>query len=178
MGGSKMHIVDDYVLNGKTMALLHEPSNLYQTKIIEENKVVYTKKSSLKLIEEACILGGSTYTGRKNAMKKILRTNSKLPIPINPISGMFFFPSRSPKDINCNWFSFFHINGYTKQDHYTEIKFLDRTNWVADISYKSFNRQYRLAGLVVAHIYKKVLWDLIKAKNFMKDNFKDEDFDS
>ncbi|WP_102026468.1 competence protein ComK [Salirhabdus sp. Marseille-P4669] len=157
-----MVILKDYKINRNTMALLHVPSAEYQTRILEKDKEIYCTKTSMQLIKEACISGGSTYIGRKKAMEKILRVKSKLPIPINPTEGLFFFPNMSPKEHNCTWISFFNINDYKKFGNditKTEVVLSDNRKIIVNTSFMSMNRQFGLCGLVIALMYKRVLWD-------------------
>jgi competence protein ComK len=156
-----MLAVKDYVINRNTMAIMTITHDEYRTKILEPNKIIYCRKTPSMLITEACLDGGSTYIGRKDAMKRMLRTSSKLPIPINPTNGIFFFPNKSPKESECNWFSFFHIKNYIKSNQdksKTAITFIDHSTEDVDTSYSSISRQFCLTGLAVALVYKKALW--------------------
>ena len=157
-----MVVMQNYRLNKDTMAIFSNPCLSSSTAILEwPNKVLYCTRTPLYLIEEACISGGSTYNGRREAVERMLRTKSKLPIPVNPTEGLFFFPNMSPYEPHCHWFSFFHIqNFFTAKDDKTktEIIFTDSRRKIINTSYKTMAGQICLTGLLVALIYKNIFW--------------------
>ncbi|MBB6453992.1 competence protein ComK [Salirhabdus euzebyi] len=153
--------VNDYRINRNTMAIIPLYGSTFNCKILEPNKEIYCTKTIEQLMEEACIDGGATYIGRRQAMEKLLRTKSKLPIPVNPSNGVFFFPNRSPKERNCCWLSFFHIKDFVKHKQdvtHTELILHDDTILVLDTSYSSVRRQMNLTGLAIAMLYRDILW--------------------
>ena len=91
----------NYEINGETLAII--PIDENKCKIIEENNelIVYNKSSSI--INNSCKYFGSSYQGRKNGSKNILGSSHKLPIIIEEISKILFFPTSSPRNDNCIW---------------------------------------------------------------------------
>ncbi|SET25398.1 competence protein ComK [Salinibacillus kushneri] len=154
-----MHVVNDYRINRKTMAVVPHFGPDHQSKILETDREFYCTKTVNQIIERSCIEGGSTIAGRRKAMERILHTKVKLPIPINPVLGTFFFPSKSPKELNCYWFSFFHIEEYLKSKQGgTDIVFSNQTTTVIDTSFLAFRRQMFLTATAIADLSRQILW--------------------
>ncbi|MRG85094.1 competence protein ComK [Salinibacillus xinjiangensis] len=148
-----MNKVEEYEINRNTILITPHYDPVYRTRILEKNREIYCTKTSLQIIEEACINGGASMNGRKQAMEKILQTKVKVPIPVDPSIGVFLFPNKSPKEMNCYWFSFFHIKEYLKSSHdgnKTEIIFTNKMKQVIDTSFFTFRRQMYLTSLAIA----------------------------
>ncbi|MCP8617472.1 competence protein ComK [Salirhabdus salicampi] len=150
-----------YMINRNTMALFPNYHVEYPTLVIEQDRQFYCQQPSLQLIDQSCIQGGSTYVGRKKAMVKMLRTNQKLPIPINPDRSIYLFPSKSPNDYSCEWISFFHITDFQPlpaDDKKTIITFSNGLEKEVDIPIDKMKRQFVLAGCAVALLNRDRLW--------------------
>ncbi len=94
------------------------------------------------IIDLACRYFGSTLEGRLEGTKEISNYTHKAPIAIDPSSGMFFFPTTSPKNRNCSWINHSHVNHLDSvgQDQ-TKISFYNGTSIVLDVSYGSMQNQ-------------------------------------
>lgn len=141
--------VDNYSITKATMAILVNYDPNYQSLILEPNKLIYCKLPTIAIVKQGCIEGGATYNGRKAAIEKLLHTRSKLPIPINQGYAIFFFPTRSPRNIDCNWISFYHVKRFQGQDLGTNIKFSDGSIHYFNISLFSMKRQMAMTSMLV-----------------------------
>src|SRR5690625_819271 len=95
--------------NKKTKAIMRKKTEYHRTKINEKDKIKHSPHSPLQLLDHNCIINGASLEGRIKTVKKILRSKTKLPIPIQPKKGIYMFPTISMKNINCVWISYFHV---------------------------------------------------------------------
>ncbi|TCT26438.1 competence protein ComK [Melghiribacillus thermohalophilus] len=150
-----------YIVNKNTLAIFYNHDPLYITKILEPDQTIYCTRTALKVLEDSCIEGGASLAGRKEVMKRVLRTRTKLPIPVNPKMGIYMFPTKSHLNIECNWISFFHVSGYwsstDKKDH-LEIQFTNGSKHTIASSYTSFQKQMLKTGLAVAYYCRNDFW--------------------
>lgn len=145
-----------YVVNQKTKAILINADPHYPTKILEDHQVVYCRQTPKEIVNQSCLLGGSTLRGRRLAMEKMLHTKSKLPIPVKPNEGIFLFPTRSPRSVYCEWISFFHVKQFCeiKGTQGSTVYFTDDSELHVPTSGFSVRRQMQLTGLAIATFYK------------------------
>jgi competence protein ComK len=109
----EMNVWEDYEVSNTTMALTSHKHPTYQTKIYDVDGIFYCSKSMMDLIDEGCLRGGSTYTGRKKAITFVKRFIQCTPIPVSPNEGIFAFPTCSPSAWECTWLFYFHIKELT-----------------------------------------------------------------
>lgn len=107
-------ILEDYIINENTQALLPARQIDFDTIVIEKGRKIKVRKTSLELIKAACYNEWSTYEGRRQAVIHHTNFKRKVPIPINIRKGNYFFPTHSPTSIYNKWFSYQHINEIIK----------------------------------------------------------------
>lgn len=94
-----------------TMAILpqfDERGNLLSN-IITETGEHLVPITPIKVIQNACSFFASSLQGRLEGTKSVSRFTHKAPIAIDPASGIYFFPTRSPRNKDCAWLSHSHI---------------------------------------------------------------------
>ena len=144
-----------YEINKKTMAIISKNTGYYRTKIIEEDKIKHSPHSPLQLLDHNCIINGASLEGRIKTVKKILRSKTKLPIPIQPKKGIYMFPTISMKNINCVWISYFHVKEHGKRDKKTYIQFNNNMNYFVSTSANQFDLQMKRTSQVIAYFHHK-----------------------
>ncbi|WP_226038055.1 competence protein ComK [Aquibacillus saliphilus] len=98
-----------------TLAVMtKELSGKHITQILEDDEIIYVKKSPGKVIDLACKFFGSSLKGRQDGTRDICGITHKAPIVIDPSSGMYFFPTSSPQNPKCAWISHSHIDQIVK----------------------------------------------------------------
>ncbi len=102
-------ILEDYIINENTQALLPARQIDFDTIVIEKGRKIKVRKTSLELIKAACYNDWSTYDGKRQAVIHHTNFKRKVPIPINIRNGNYFFPTHSPTSIYNKWFSYKHI---------------------------------------------------------------------
>lgn len=150
---------EKYEVNRKTMAILAHTDPLYPTKILEVSRIVYCKQTPKVILNQSCLLGGSTFRGRQIAMEKLLHTKSKLPVPVRPNDGIFLFPTRSPRSVYCEWISFFYVEDFKEMDieKGSTIYFTNGKELHIPTSGFSVRRQMRLTGQAIATYFKDMI---------------------
>src|SRR5699024_4523858 len=139
------HFTPKYEITPLTMAVLaHQDGNGSTISyVIEEQGEYYVDITTSDLIAEACMFFGATLKGRQIGTSKICGFTHKLPISIDPGSGMYFLPTASPSKPDCSWIGHSHIyklNGH-KNDLQTELIFNNGKSIILDVSYGSMLNQ-------------------------------------
>lgn len=63
----------------------------------------------MQLIEEACLIYGSTYEGRRKSAMYRTHLKRKVPIPVSISRDIYTFPTHSPNDHDCVWIFLRHV---------------------------------------------------------------------
>ncbi len=112
--------------------------------ILEETAEYVSTKPPSKLIDAACMFFGSSLKGRQEGTKNISGLTHKVPISIDPASGMYFFPTYSPMSPKCSWIAHSHVDRVKElPEGRTEIIFRNGKTIVLDVSYGSMLNQIR-----------------------------------
>jgi competence protein ComK len=102
-------ILEDYDVHQGTMAILPAKAIDYDSIVLETNQTLYIRKTPLQIIKDACLEGGSTYEGRREAVIHLTGAQNKVPIPVNPREHIYAFPTHSPQLFECQWLFYHHI---------------------------------------------------------------------
>ena len=130
----------NYIINSNTVALI--PLNNKITHVIEKDSSFIIDENTMKIIENSCEYFGSSYLGRHKGTKTLTGINYKSPIIIEESRNMIFFPTTSPRQLDCSWLSLSYINKYKNKQGKIEVLFENGDKYVFDISYGSFDNQY------------------------------------
>lgn len=132
-------MLDNYEINSSTLAII----SLSETtsKIIEEENNYLINKNATELIDYSCKYFGSSYSGRNEGTKAIIGYNYKLPIIIDEIREIIFFPTCSPRLEECSWLSLKHIKRFEPFSKKTKLIFDNNENVILNISFRSLENQ-------------------------------------
>src|SRR5690625_5941916 len=99
-----------------TMAVLaqHDESGNATTCVLEPEAEYVVKQSPSTVINNACVFFGISLKGRQESTRNISGITYKAPISIDPSSGMYFFPTKSPANPECSWIAHSHIDNLNK----------------------------------------------------------------
>ncbi|MFD1850029.1 competence protein ComK [Oceanobacillus bengalensis] len=134
----------DYEMNPLTLAIVAEQDSNGEliSKVLEEDMEYVVESTPLSIIEYSCKFFGSSLKGRQEGSRDICGISNKIPIAIDPSSGMYFFPTASPNNSKCSWIAHSHIDKIKKiQKHSTEFIFKNGNRIVLDVSYGSMLNQ-------------------------------------
>ncbi|KGX94079.1 hypothetical protein N781_01565 [Pontibacillus halophilus JSM 076056 = DSM 19796] len=152
----KEEFVEEYIITNQTMAVFPNYHPVYMSKILEKEQTVYCHQTPNEIMDASCIRHGSSFSGRRSAMEKMLHTNTKLPIPVDPTNGIYLFPTCSHKNSACIWIAFFHVEQFKelKETKGTSITFSNGSKVKITMSDFSMKRQMQLTGMAIAKLYK------------------------
>jgi len=95
--------MENYIINSKTIAVIGIDNNT--CKVIEKDEEIIINKSSFSVIEDSCLYYGSSYQGRVDASNTLISNSYKVPIIVENINNLVFFPTISPNSSSCMWIS-------------------------------------------------------------------------
>lgn len=103
---------DLYEISPFTMAVIPEndETGATNTVVLEESGIYHIPSPPTRLIDLACRYFGSSLKGRQEGTKDVSRITHKAPIAIDPSTGMFFFPTTSPRNRDCSWINHSHVD--------------------------------------------------------------------
>ncbi|HLR70110.1 MAG TPA: competence protein ComK [Pseudogracilibacillus sp.] len=134
-----------YEISPLTMAVLpvsDDETGAMNTVIIEQTGSYRVPSPPTKLIDSACRFFGSSLQGRVEGTREISRFTHKAPIVIDPSTGMFFFPTMSPRNRNCAWINHSYVeNVQAINQKQTKVVFSNNEYVIVDISYGSMVNQ-------------------------------------
>ncbi len=142
----------EYYINKGTCAIV--PLGEEVSKVIELDKEFIVNRSVKDIINDSCKFFGSSYQGRFEGSKKILKMNYKLPIVVEEYNNIIFFPTSSPRFNQCIWVSLKNISNYTKDGSGTKIYFCG-SSLSLEISYYSLENQIFRATMLESLIRRR-----------------------
>lgn len=148
-----MEKLDCYYINKATCAIVPIDSNT--SRIIELDNIFEVSKSTKSIIDDSCKYFGSSYQGRFDGSKRILNMNYKLPIIVEEFNNLIFFPTSSPRFLDCTWISLNNIENYKKDSNYSKIIFSNSYELSLEISYYTLENQIFRSTLLNSLVTKR-----------------------
>lgn len=147
--------VNNYIIHFETQAIMETRKGNFRTEIIEKDGVTFSLKSPLAILSSSTRENGLTLEGSFEIAKKILKTNSKLPASISPFAGIYFFPTTSPRNKDCIWFSFYQIKDYKEVNEKKVAVILQGGRvMIVDTSFNQFDLQYKKTCQIIAYYHR------------------------
>lgn len=147
-----------YNITQDTKALLCQKHSPYPTIIYERNEQIKSKQRLIDILSHNCLQHGSSLNGRFEFAEETLGTKVKLPIIVNPEMGIFMVPIRSLRNESCGVLSYYQIKRYESKFRGTYIKFHDGTDTYIDISWRSFDQQFKKTSHLIAHHFRSKIF--------------------
>lgn len=115
--------------------------------VMEEKNEYFVRRRPLELIQDSCSYYGDSLKGRQDAATKLCGYTHKIPVSINPLTGIFFLPTISPSNEKCTWLSHTHILKILEyQEYQSKVLFNNGKTIILDVSHGSLQHQvYRTA---------------------------------
>ena len=66
----------------------------------------------MNIIKRSCEYFGSSYNGRHEGTKKLIGISHKAPIIIEESKNLIYFPTSSPRLLDCVWIGLNNIKDY------------------------------------------------------------------
>ncbi|RFU63541.1 transcriptional regulator [Peribacillus saganii] len=136
-------LIEEYEITPYTLLLMpiQYGSKTY-TRIYELNEEFISPFRPLDIIKKSCQYFGSSYEGRREGTKRLIKITHKAPIAIDPTSSIFFFPTISPSRPQCVWLAHEHISSYSRSGAAeTSITFRNQKSINLPVSFSSFENQ-------------------------------------
>lgn len=151
--------MNNYEINVETLVII--PFGKGKSKVYEYDGEYIVNMSPLAIIKNSCLYFGSSYEGRRDAIKDMLGVDMKVPIVIEDGKNIIFFPTSSCINRSSIWISYQNLLKYSKFDQFSTVLYF-RNNQSIKV-----NAKY---NLIDNQIIRCVKLDtlLIKRKNFIK----------
>ncbi len=143
-----------YEVNCDTLALIPVSEN--ETKIIERDNVFIVNKPVMEIIKDSCEYFGSSYLGRHEGTKKLIGITHKAPIIIEESKNLIYFPTSSPRLMNCIWIGLNNIKTYESNNGKTELLFDNNKKLRLNVSFGSFDNQVLRATKLESVLRKRI----------------------
>jgi competence protein ComK len=104
-----------------------------KSKIIRTDGIYYSEMTPRQLIEEACILNGSSKQGRRKAVSEVMNYYRRTPIIIVAYS-VGAFPTKSASHPECIWIFNHHFHAEKLAKGKSQITFLDSMEYEINAS--------------------------------------------
>jgi competence protein ComK len=140
------------LITGATMAMYPVYHSVYQTILLDSNRgKIFSEKTIMELISEACMEDGASYDGKIQAVRHALPYLRKTPLIINKEQQIYAFPTMSPTKFDCIWLFHLHIKKFTSFQEYTIITFINGTTLKINCSIKVLMRQRERAAVTMSY---------------------------
>ncbi|MBR2679830.1 MAG: competence protein ComK [Exiguobacterium sp.] len=101
---------EKYRITKRTVAILPCFDIMKQSRIIlEDGTEISTPLRPYQLLQLSCRQYNSSIEERIFIAKRVAGVKGKVPVVIEPTSGLVFFPTKSPKRDDCEWYAWSHI---------------------------------------------------------------------
>lgn len=127
-----------------TMAIVPYESEegAIHTRIMEKGSSYEVESHPSKIIDLACRYFGATLKGRQEGTFEVCSYTHKVPIAIDPYSGMYYFPTESPLSRSCVWIAHTHVKDIKEAKYQqTEVVFMNGERITVDVSFGSMQNQ-------------------------------------
>ena len=109
-----MKEINSYVVNLETLLLI--PMGDDCTKVFEMDEEFIVKKDIMSIVKDSCLFFGSSFEGRKEGTKSLLKCGIKVPIIIEDSNNLILFPTLSFKNEKNLWVVYNNLLDYKKYD--------------------------------------------------------------
>ena len=87
-----------------------------ETKVFETDEEFIVRKKMNDIIKDSCLFFGSSYEGRRDGTKALLKCEIKVPIIIDDSRELILFPTLSFRNEKNAWIVYNNIIDYRKYD--------------------------------------------------------------
>lgn len=128
-----------YIITEKTAAIIGIDN--HHTKIIEDTKEFILPISWYDIMNDSCLYYGSSFQGRIEGSRNILKKDYKVPIIICENIPIIFFAVGKQTQGECIWISLKKLLYYTVYDKKIQFHFSETFSIFTVISRQSFEKQ-------------------------------------
>lgn len=110
--------------------------------VSKTNEVFELNKSLMAFVNELCLINGSTFQGRREAAKCILKKKSNLPIYVS--KKVVLFPTESIRNSACLMVNFMEVSHITEKKDGCDLVFKDCTKLRVKQSFSRISKQLEM----------------------------------
>ena len=111
--------MNSYEINVETLLIV--PFGKGKSKVYEYDSEYEVNMSPLTIIKNSCLYFGSSYEGRKEAIKSMIGIDMKVPIVIEDGKNIIFFPTSSCINRSSIWVSYQNLLKYSKLNEFSTV---------------------------------------------------------
>ncbi|QTD40825.1 competence protein ComK [Sporosarcina sp. Te-1] len=137
------------VMNTETMAFVpnwNDDGSL-STVVVRTDGLQDVERTPTELMDAVLRYYGSSLRGAKDGARAILGEISMQPVLVSEKLGLYMFPSTSPANKGCIWFSLHHIDSYKMIDNKRiAVKLMNGSTITVETSLYSFDQKVKRAS--------------------------------
>ncbi|MDL5376619.1 competence protein ComK [Exiguobacterium mexicanum] len=108
------HSEEKYRITKRTVAIMPCYETAWESRVIlEDGSEIKTPLRPYQLLQLSCRQYSSSIEERIFVAKRVAGIKGKVPVVIEPTSGLVFFPTMSPKRPECEWYAWSHVRDIT-----------------------------------------------------------------
>lgn len=111
--------MNNYIINVETLLII--PYGRGKSKIFENDRTFIVNEPTGNILKNSCLFFGSSIEGRRDAVKQILEVDMKVPIIVEDIKNMIFFPVSDCVKRNSIWVSYQNLLKYSKFNEFSTV---------------------------------------------------------
>ncbi|HHX93692.1 MAG TPA: hypothetical protein GX690_01165 [Tenericutes bacterium] len=145
-----------YEINRNTQAIIaHQKNNKLGSLVYEKGNKFFVPMTPTEIIKKSCEYFGSSFEGRQKGTKSLLCISHKVPIVVEELNQIIFFPTTSPRLEECSWISLSHIEEYEKSGYDSKVYFKEGESIELPISIGVLDNQVLRAARLVFVLRKR-----------------------
>ncbi len=139
------------------------------TEITGIHKRTIVKCKPIEVIDFWCLSCGTSIEGSHSAFRHHLEITQKLPVLVNPVKMIFFFPTASARNMDCIWINSNQIKTIVNSAENSKIVFHCNRTLISEVSIRSLKLQIRRCRDLTEIIRHHHDNDPIELPNFLYD---------
>jgi competence protein ComK len=158
--------IEEYEINPFTMFIkpVSYGSKLF-TQIFEIEDEFLSPYKPIEIIEKSCEYFGATFKGKKEGSTLLTGVTHKVPIVIDSMNFIYFFPTTSPNRPECIWISPDHILRHQRHSPTeTFVTFQNKKSHIFPVSYNSFKNQLMRTAYLRSKMMQRM--EMLERKSF------------
>lgn len=158
--------MDNYIINVETLLIV--PYGRGKSKIFENDRTFIVNEPTGNILKNSCLFFGSSIEGRRDAVKQILGIDMKVPIIVENIKDMIFFPVSDCIKRNSIWISYQNLLKYSKFNEFSTVLYFKSNKKIrVDAKYSLIDNQVIRCIKLETLINKRK--DFLKLETFIED---------
>lgn len=141
--------MENYIINCDTIAIIGIDNTT--CRVIEKDNEIIINKNCFSVIEESCLYYGSSYQGRVDASNMLISNSYKVPIVVENINNLVFFPTISPNSNLCMWISIEKILNNVVDEDTKSCKLIFKNNVEILTNLSSYSMENQMLKSYMLH---------------------------